>query len=125
MPRPSLASRPTRDVTSVVADMLGDAPDRKTAVKSDLPPKVSKHKPLDSKTEKNIAVNTADTTREKTSFAIRPEVKRHLTLLKLDLRAAGHRVTEAQIVETLIAQASADNLATLLGLAPRRARRSE
>jgi hypothetical protein len=125
MSRPSLASRPTRDVTNVVADMLGDPHDRKTAVKSDLPPKVSKQKPPDSKTEKSIAVNTADTTREKTSFAIRPEVKRHLTLLKLDLRAAGHRVTEAQIVETLIAQASADNLATMLGLAPRRARRSE
>jgi hypothetical protein len=63
-------------------------------------------------TKKPQKVETALPLREKTSFALRPDMKRRLTELKLDLRAAGHRVTEAEIVELLIAEASADALAT-------------
>jgi hypothetical protein len=48
--------------------------------------------------------------REKTSFAILPDVKRHLTLLKLDLRSAGHRITEAEIVEALISSATTESV---------------
>jgi hypothetical protein len=104
-----------------VADMLGttepvDQDERmKRAVKT-------KKQPA-SKTAIPIVVYTA-LPREKTSFALRPAVKRHLTELKLDLRAAGHRVTEAEIVETLIAQANADALVTVLGAHARRPRRS-
>jgi hypothetical protein len=70
-------------------------------------------KPKDRRKEKPPAVNTVKPSREKTSFAIRPDVKRQLTVLKLDLRAAGYRVTEAEIVETLIAQADVGTLASL------------
>ena len=95
--RPSLDARPTRDVAGVVADMFGGEPEAVSNRQS-------------RKTTKQLTVNTAET-REKTSFAISPHVKRHLTVLKLDLRDAGHRVTEAEIVETLIAQADAEALA--------------
>ena len=105
--RPSLAARPTRDVVDVVADMLGE--DQKVATNP--PETVKKTNLKTSKTIQPQAVNTATVLREKTSFAIRPTVKRHLTLLKLDLREAGHRVTEAEIVEALIAQADATSLA--------------
>jgi len=98
--RPSLETRPTRGVAGVVAEMFGTEPE---AVKTSNRQAV--------KTTKQLTVNTAAEMREKTSFAISPHVKRHLTVLKLDLRDAGHRVTEAEIVETLIAQADAEALA--------------
>ncbi len=108
MSRPNLAARPTRDVAGVVADMMGNA--KAPAVI----PKANTVKPKNSTSVKPSTVNTADLSREKTSFAIRPDVKRHLTVLKLDLREAGHRATEAEIVETLIAHADASTLANLL-----------
>jgi hypothetical protein len=95
------------------------------AVSTPKPQTGSTSKPQALKKENRPVVNTAEIWREKTSFALRPEVKRRLTLLKLDLRAAGHRVTEAEIVETLIAQASADGLAAMLGGASHRRRRSK
>lgn len=95
MSRPNLAARPTRNVAGVVADMMGNTEAPATL------PKVNTVKPKTSKSVKPAAVNTAELPREKTSFAIRPAVKRHLTVLKLDLREAGHRATEAEIVETL------------------------
>lgn len=128
--RPSLAARPTRDVAGVVAEMFGttEPPEKKTERETAEPASsqtASTPKPQGVKEENSPAVNTAEMGREKTSFALRPEVKRRLTLLKLDLRAAGHRVTEAEIVETLIAQASADGLAAMLGGASHRGRRSK
>jgi len=108
MSRPNLAARPTRDVAGVVADMMGNS-ETPAAL-----PKLNTVKPKNSKSIKPPTVNTAELPREKTSFAIRPDVKRHLTVLKLDLREAGHRATEAEIVETLIAHADARMLANLL-----------
>ena len=123
MSRPSLAARPTRDVTGVVADMLGTAePVEQDERSKPVRAVKTKNQPA-RKTAEPPAVNTV-LPREKTSFALRPAVKRHLTELKLDLRAAGHRVTEAEIVETLIAQANADALVTALGAHSRRPRRS-
>ena len=104
MSRPSLSAQPIRDVASVVADMLGES-------KSSVTPLSEKNvNPLQVETFKPQTVNTA---KEKTSFALRSDVKRHLTLLKLDLRAAGHRTTEAEIVEALIAQADVASVAAL------------
>ncbi len=108
MSRPNLAARPTRDVAGVVADMMGNAEAQEAL------PKKNTVKPRNSTSVKPFTVNTANLPREKTSFAIRPDVKRHLTVLKLDLREAGHRATEAEIVETLIAHADARTLANLL-----------
>lgn len=98
MPRPSLAARPMRDVSGVVADMLGETghPSK--------PELSGAEKTLPVETVKPPAVETASD-REKTSFALRPDIKRRLTLLKLDLRAADRRITEAEIVEALIASA--------------------
>jgi len=108
MSRPSLTTRPTRDVTSVVADMLG------TTTSTAAEPSATKQKAGKTKTEIPLAVENSIPLREKTSFALRPDVKRHLTELKLDLRSAGHRVTEAEIVETLIAKADAGALAAIM-----------
>ncbi len=108
MSRPNLAARPPRDVAGVVADMMGNANPAGVFAKEDT------RQPKNRKTVKPPTVNTAVLPREKTSFAIRPDVKRHLTVLKLDLREAGHRATEAEIVETLIAHADAGTLAGLL-----------
>lgn len=108
MSRPNLAARPTRDVVGVVADMMGNA-DRPAVL-----PKEDTGRTKNRKNVKPRTVNTATLLREKTSFAIRPNVKRHLTELKLDLRDAGHRATEAEIVETLIAHAEVGTLANLL-----------
>lgn len=108
MSRPNLAARPTRDVAGVVADMMGNA---------DVPAVLPETRTVKPKTSKNVkpsTVNTAALPKEKTSFAIRSDVKRHLTVLKLDLREAGHRATEAEIVETLIAHADVGTLANLL-----------
>ncbi len=108
MPRPNLAARPTRDVAGVVADMMGNAE------RADIPNTDEPAQPENRKSAKPSAVNTVSLLREKTSFAIRADVKRHLTVLKLDLREAGYRATEAEIVETLIAHADAGTLANLL-----------
>jgi Asp-tRNA(Asn)/Glu-tRNA(Gln) amidotransferase A subunit family amidase len=113
MSRPSLAARPTRDVAGVVADMLGTGNPTPAAPHSEPAPVSGKKKAEPRKTVIPLAVEVEIPQREKTSFALRPDVKRHLTELKLDLRSAGHRVTEAEIVETLIARADA---ATLMGL---------
>lgn len=99
MPRPSLDARPVRDVSGVVADMLGDK-------SHPLNPEPSAEAV---KTARPQTVETA-TGREKTSFALRPDIKRRLTVLKLDLRTADRRVTEAEIVEALIANADLDTL---------------
>ncbi len=108
MSRPNLAARPNRDVAGVVADMMGNP---RPAVL----PKEDTGRTKNRKNVKPRMVNTATLLlREKTSFAIRPDVKRHLTELKLDLRDAGHRATEAEIVETLIAHAEVGTLANLL-----------
>ncbi len=106
MSRPNLDARPTRDVAGVVADMMGNANHSEAA-----PKRTAQSK---NRTVKPPAVKTVALPREKTSFAIRPDVKRHLTVLKLDLRQAGHRATEAEIVETLIAHADVGTLANLL-----------
>ncbi len=108
MSRPNLAARPTRDVAGVVADMMGNAAEPANFSRTD--DKSSENR----KTDKPKTVNTVTQSREKTSFALRPDVKRHLTVLKLDLREAGHRATEAEIVETLIAHADVGTLASLL-----------
>ena len=108
MSRPSLGSRPKRDVAGVVADMLGTVGAVTVGA-----PTTEAEKPKAVETEKPPTVKT-EIPREKTSFAIRPDVKRHLTVLKLDLRAAGHRVTEAEIVEALIANADVGSLEALL-----------
>jgi hypothetical protein len=128
MSRPKIDSRPARDITGVVSDMLGkppEVPSEKTPevkevkpqeVSSEKAPAVESVKPLAVLTVKSKKVKTenppvvAPIEREKTSFAILPSVKRHLTMLKLDLRSAGHRITEAEIVETLIATASVSNV---------------
>lgn len=112
MSRPSLHSRPTRDIAGVVSDMLGQNPsealsEKPQERKPSKPRKVKTEKPL-SKAEKKLENDSAQ--REKTSFALRPTVKRYLTLLKLDLRSEGHRVTEAEIVEALISAATASSV---------------
>ena len=115
MSRPSLAARPTRDVAGVVADMLGTGNPTPAAPHSEPAQSASgKKKTGPRKTVIPLAVEVEIPQREKTSFALRPDVKRHLTELKLDLRSAGHRVTEAEIVETLIARADAGTLMELL-----------
>jgi len=114
MSRPNLAARPTRDVAGVVADMMGTASLDLERPSSPSKATVKSEKPRNRKREIPPPVNTAIPLREKTSFALRPDVKRHLTELKLDLRSVGHRVTEAQIVEALIAGADAATLANLL-----------
>jgi hypothetical protein len=110
MSRPSLDARPTRDVTNVVGDILGTPKPPVPAI-----PEPQPMQPPDRSTprvtEKPKTVNTAQAAREKTSFAIRPAIKRRLTELKLDLRSSGLRVTEAEIVEQLIADADAAYLA--------------
>ncbi len=112
--RPSLAARPTRDVAGVVADMLGTGNPAPAASPSEPAQPTSGKKAEPRKTVIPLAVEVEIPQREKTSFALRPDVKRHLTELKLDLRSAGHRVTEAEIVETLIARADARTLMELL-----------
>jgi hypothetical protein len=109
MSRPSLDARPTRDVANVVGDILGTGKPPVAVI----PPEPARSPDRDQPrvTEKPKAVNTAQAAREKTSFAIRPAIKRRLTELKLDLRSAGLRVTEAEIVEQLIADADASYLA--------------
>ncbi len=120
MSRPNLAARPTRDVAGVVAEMLGTD----EAVITHSQKMVKTSVPRSGKTGKGQTVNTA-LLREKTSFAIRPAIKRHLTLLKLDLREAGHRVTEAEIVEALIARADANTLAKTFQAEGKRANRRD
>jgi hypothetical protein len=113
MSRPSLDARPTRDVANVVGDILGTTTKATTATPA-IPPEPQPIQPADIQkrgTEKPKTVNTAQAAREKTSFAIRPAIKRRLTELKLDLRSSGLRVTEAEIVEKLIADADAGYLA--------------
>ncbi len=112
MSRPSLDARPTRDVANVVGDILGTTT-KATPAPPPTPPEQSIQPAgiQNRGTEKPKTVNTAPAAREKTSFAIRPEIKRRLTELKLDLRSSGLRVTEAEIVEKLIAEADAGYLA--------------
>lgn len=115
--RPSIHSRPTRDITGVVADMLGSQPsevlsEKPQEAKIEKPLEVKNSKPKKVKISKPPAVETS--TREKTSFALLPSVKRHLTLLKLDLRSGGHRVTEAEIVEALVSMASTSSVLNAL-----------
>ena len=114
MSRPKLDARPTRDVAGVVADMMGTASSGLERSSNLLETTVKTEKLRDRKEKIPLTVNTVIPLREKTSFALRPDVKRHLTELKLDLRSVGHRVTEAQIVEALIAEADAVTLANLL-----------
>jgi hypothetical protein len=112
MSRPSLDARPTRDVANVVGDILGTT--TKATATPTAPPEPQPLPPAGIQnrvTEKPKTVNTAQSAREKTSFAIRPAIKRRLTELKLDLRSSGLRVTEAEIVERLIADADAGYLA--------------
>ena len=136
MSRPNIDSRPTRDITGVVADMLGKPPEvlseKLSEVKeekaqessSEKAPEVQREKPLAVSSVKSKKVKTkkplvvAPVEREKTSFAIPPSVKRHLTMLKLDLRSGGHRITEAEIVETLIATANVANVLDALRRRP-------
>lgn len=122
MSRPSLSARPTRDVAGVVADMLGTGNPPATSSAATHPAN-AKRKPQPRRAAIPPAVKLAIPQREKTSFALRPDVKRHLTELKLDLRSAGHRVTEAEIVETLIAKADAVTLADLLQNGPQTGRK--
>jgi hypothetical protein len=98
MPRPSIQTRPTRDIAGVASDMLG------ASQKETLP-----HKPLEVNTANGFSANDSNK-REKTSFALLPSVKRRLTMLKLDLRSNGHKVTEAEIVEALITAATPANV---------------
>ena len=128
MSRPNIDSRPTRDITGVVADMLGKPPEvleektleveeaKPQEVLSEKPPVVKIGRPQRGKARKPLVVDPSE--REKTSFAILPSVKRHLTMLKLDLRSAGHRITEAEIVETLVGVASVANVLDALRRRP-------
>jgi hypothetical protein len=136
MSRPNIDSRPTRDITGVVSDMLGKPPEVSSEKMSEVeevkPQEVLREKAPEVQSVKPLAVLTvkskkgktenppvvAPIEREKTSFAIPPSVKRHLTMLKLDLRSGGHRITEAEIVETLIATASVANVLEALRRRP-------
>jgi hypothetical protein len=119
--RPKLDSRPTRGISGVVADMLGS---RSSEVLNTKPPKVESvrapslkvEKPAKVKMNKPPNVNTS--AREKTSFALLRGVKRHLTMLKLDLRFSGHRITEAEIVESLVSAATPESVLASLRKRP-------
>jgi hypothetical protein len=73
-------------------------------------------KPSNGKRNKALEVNTPF--REKTSFALLSGVKRHLTILKLDLRCSGHRITEAEIVESLVSAATPESVLAALRKRP-------